>query len=92
MGLFGGPSPKPHRIWSNCEEIIVTIEAAAGKMQPGQRKSFPPDQLAVHVRDKNGVIRHTGKTKALRASQLLVLTILICVEVSRYHFHKHGVQ
>ena len=75
MGLFGGPSPKPHRIWSNSEEIILTIEAAAGKMQPGQRKSFARDQLAVHFRDKNGVLRHSGKPKALRASQLLVLII-----------------
>ncbi|CAE7247836.1 zmpB [Symbiodinium sp. CCMP2592] len=68
MGLFNGPSPKRHRVWSNCKGIIDAITEKAGSMSREQMSRLPC-RLANHYEDKNGVKRHTGKSKELQKSQ-----------------------
>ncbi|CAE6963842.1 unnamed protein product [Symbiodinium sp. CCMP2592] len=70
MGLFNGPSPKRHRVWSNCKGIIDAISERAGFMSREQMGQLRV-RLANHYEDKNGVKRHTGKPKDLQKSQPL---------------------
>ena len=71
MGLFSGPSPKRHRVWSNCKGIVDAITERAGSMSREQMGRLSC-RLANHYEDKNGVKRHTGISKELQKSQPLV--------------------
>ena len=70
MGHFNGPTPKRHRLWSNCKDLIDTITEKAGFMSREEMGRFGEKTTVKHV-DRNGVKRHTGKPKALQQSQLL---------------------
>ena len=70
MGKFPGPSPKCHRIWSNCRELVQGIVDEAGHLWAQERSKFQVSLVHSYV-DKRGVRRHTGKKRELRESQSL---------------------
>ena len=70
MGHFNGPTPKRHRLWSNCKDLIDVITEKAGFMSRQQMSQFTRKTVTHHV-DANGVKRHTGKPKELQQSQPL---------------------
>ena len=70
MGHFDGPTPKRHRLWSNCKDLIDTITERAGFMSREEMRRYT-QKTVVRYTDSNGVKRHTGKPKELQKSQPL---------------------
>ena len=70
MGLFQGPSPKRHRVWSNDENMVQALITRAGTMPRNVMESFSTTLVNKYV-DVLGVHRRVGKKKELRASQSL---------------------
>ncbi|CAE7840892.1 unnamed protein product [Symbiodinium sp. CCMP2592] len=70
MGKFNGPTPKRHRIWSNCFDLVDGIQKRAGHMLKSEMKRLTK-RLVHRYDDKLGTRRFTGKRKELRDSQIL---------------------
>ena len=70
MGHFNGPTPKRHRLWSNCKDLIDKITEKAGFMSREEMGQFV-QKTAVQFVDVHGVKRHTGNPKVLQKSQPL---------------------
>ena len=71
MGLFDGPTPKKHRVWSNDYNLIAALLERAGTMPKALMDTFTTKLVDTYV-DRNGVKRRVGKKKELKASQTLV--------------------
>ncbi|CAE7685791.1 unnamed protein product [Symbiodinium sp. CCMP2456] len=70
MGKFNGPTPKRHRIWSNCFSLVDGIQQRAGHMLKSEMERLTK-RLVNRYEDKLGTKRFTGKRKELRESQIL---------------------
>ena len=74
MGLFQGPTPKRHRIWSNDWFLVDALMKRAGMMPRHIMDSFSTTLVRKYV-DKHGVQRRVGKKHELKASQSLALDV-----------------
>ena len=70
MGKFNGLSPKPHIVFSNDREMVVSLCRKAGHMQKSDFAKCPVHTAKTYV-DKNGVKRSVGLKKEMRESQHL---------------------
>ena len=73
MGLFGGGSAKPHKLWSNDQQLlqlIVKDRAYLSKADREQIKGAGKPLVRKYV-DKRGKVRHSGISGNLKASQCL---------------------
>ena len=73
MGAFAGPTPKRHRLWSNCEQFLAGIHQVGGKMTREALKALPGGPLVRKYVDRHGVKRCTGLKEKLKQSQYLWL-------------------
>ena len=70
MGKFNGLCPKPHIVFSNDREMVVSLCRKAGHMQKSDFAKCPVRTAKTYV-DKNGVKRSVGLKKEMRESQHL---------------------
>ena len=73
MGMFNGPTPKRHMIWTNDEKVVRTVDARAGYLPASLKAELSGEPLVTKHVDKNGVMRQTGVKRKLKASQILGL-------------------
>lgn len=66
MRLFGGPSAKRTRMWSNSKQVCLFQN---GRLRAKHRGR---EQLARKTRSSTGKVGYTGSKKALKTSQILV--------------------
>ena len=70
MGAYRGPTPKRHRLWSNCSKFLQGIWDFGGHMSREQLRALPGGPLVHKYKDKNGVNRCVGLKDKLKSSQL----------------------
>ena len=71
MGLYGGGSAKPHRLWSNDSQLLERIVKGKDYLARGDLKQMCSKPLVKKYVDKRGVARHSGIRGTLKASQRL---------------------
>lgn len=71
MGLFGGKTAKPHKLWSNDPGLLGHVVRGAHYMPKTIRETLTGKPLVRKYQDKNGVQRHAGIRDRLKASQRL---------------------
>ena len=64
-------TPKRQRWFSNDSQMLQSLSAVAGKMQPGDRARFGGESLTKRYRKADGSIGWSGKTSVLKSSQSL---------------------
>ena len=70
MGKFNGKGPKPHIVFSNDREMIVSLCAKAGHMTKSEMAQRPVRTARTYL-DKHGVKRSVGHKREMRESQPL---------------------
>lgn len=68
MGMFGGATPKLHRIWSNTERLANAVAQRAGYMSREQQNQCMGKTVRKYT-DSKGVKRCVGLKKELKQSQ-----------------------
>ena len=68
MGLFGGPTPKIHKFWTNLEWLAQALSDRAGYMSRSQQEQCAGKTVKKYV-DKKGVRRCVGLKAELKNSQ-----------------------
>ena len=74
MGIYGSPSAKPHKAWSNDPALLREIHNRAGHISKAEMHSIKEAQqnALVKVAEKsNGKRAYSGQKKGLQNSQLL---------------------
>ena len=71
MGLFGGKTMKPHKLWSNDANFLNHTVSGATHMPKTVRESLGGAPLVPKYTDKHGVRRYAGIRHRLKASQTL---------------------
>ena len=71
MGVFGGSSPKRHRLYSNDHGFLEKLSEKAGYMSRAEQAACPV-KITKKYRDRSGVLRCQGLKKEMRESACLV--------------------
>ena len=71
MGAFEGGTPKRHKLWSNCENLLLAIYERGGTMTKDKMLKLGGKPLVKKYIDKYGRRRHVGIPENLRNSQNL---------------------
>ena len=74
MGIYGSPSAKPHKAWSNNPALLRDIHNRAGHISKAEMQSIKEakkDELVKVAEKSNGKRAHSGQKQALQNSQLL---------------------
>ena len=70
MGIFGGQSPKRHRLLSNDQTLLQMLNDKAGYMSREAQDKLESKLVRKYI-DKRGQRRCVGNKEALRASAYL---------------------
>ena len=75
MGRFSAPTPKRHKVYSNCKALLTDLYDRAGYMSKNEQKACETKLVKTYF-DKHGQKRCVGIRDKLRDSQQLRLTTL----------------
>ena len=70
-GLYGAPSPKRQKLYSNDHRLLLNLFDRAGQVEPGKFAELRGQELVSRKRRADGTMAWTGNSE-LKSSQCLV--------------------